>query len=545
MKITELSIMNFFNYFNYVYLYCGILINWLNKLEDILINNKDNNKDIKLNIKLFENSNKDVSKKNYGESLLSLGRQCMNYYKGNYNENTLSIFYYFDENYGDYVEASSGINLYYFINNKSYKIEEFLNGLNYEFEYITEKINKRDTLLFQSLLYYSQYLDKNEKLFQNYIPLIEKIFDKNQNCIGTYFENTGGDVFQPQSSDCINYIKNQFKYYIYYFIYPSFIFNNEIGIFCENRDLSLLDLSKFNNYVNFYEMIDSIINSNYHKDNNLNELFKVRAINYILNNDSLIHIFIDEIYKLKRDNIHSEIYEIDQRNKIITDTFVIKIDKKGKKYSKSDFNRLKDALDNNNNIDYSKALSLKPIKNQNKGAKKQKIKLKLKTDDSQSQSKSKLYFASYVNNPYRTERVPILGYTGHIPNAKFDFGLIKSRQFEKAFLNEFYKKEKNNISIFESLIARDEERNSNKNKKGIKIVKNNDKFVNVFDLMFTVKSVNKNVIELYKNDISSVLNQYSEPKVFNDLLHYAFPKKEVKDVELNWDLISKYVNDNP
>ena len=125
------------------------------------------------------------------------------------------------------------------------------------------------------------------------------------------------------------------------------------------------------------------------------------------------------------------------------------------------------------------------------------------------------------------------------------FVLTKSKQFEKFFLNQFYKKEKNDIKIFESLIARDEERNNNKNKRGKKKVINNDKFVNVFDLMFTVKSVNRNVIELYKNDISGVLSQYSEPKVFNDLLNHAFPKKEVKDVNINWDLITKYVNDNP
>ena len=548
MKITELSKMSFFNYFNYVYLYCEILISWLNKVEDMLAYKKDEDKDFKLDIKLFENTDKNVSKKNYGDSLLILGRQCMNVYKSDNNINaTLSMFYYFDENFGDYVEASNGVNLYYFINNKLYLIKNFLKEIkkyyNEEIQLITEKIDKRDNSFFQYLMDSNLYFKQNKELFKNYTPLTDKILEKNQNFIATYLENTAGNVTQPKYYDCVEYIKYQFNYYLNSFIYPALLFNNEIGAFCENRFLSF-DLLKYKNYVNFYEMINSIINSNYHKDNILNELFKVRAINYILNNDSLIHIYIDEIYKLKRDNINSKIEYFKERNKPLTDTFIIKIDEKGKKYGKSDFNRLKDALENNNNdLDYSKLISSKPIKNQNKGTKKKKIKYKLKIND--TQSKSKLYFASYVNNPYRKENVPILGYSGNIPNEKFDFGLTKSKQIEKAFLNEFYKKEKNNITIFESLMARDEERNNNKNKKGKKQVKNNDKFVNVFDLMFTVKSVNRNVIELYKNDISGVLSQYSEPKVFNDLLNHAFPKKEVKDVNINWDLITKYVNDNP
>ena len=551
MKITELSKMSFFNYFNYVYLYCEILISWLNKVEDMLAYKKDKNEDedFKLDIKIFENSDKNVSNKNYGDSLLILGRQCMNVYKSDNNNinTTLSMFYYFDENIGDYVETSNGFNFYYFTSNKLYLIKNFLKEIkkydNEEIKLITEKIDKRDNSFFQYLIDRNLYFEQNKELFKNYTPLTDKILEKNQNFIGIYLENTAGNVNQPKYYDCVEDIKYQFNNYLNSFIYPALLFNYEIGAFCENRFLSF-DLLKYKNYVNFYEMINSILNSNYHKDNNLNELFKARAIYYILNNDSLIHIYIDEIYKLKRDNMNSKIDYFKERNKPLTDTFIIKIDEKGKKYGKSDFNKLKDALENNNNdLDYSKLISSKPIKNQNKGTKKQKIKYKLKTND--TQTKSKLYFASYVNNPYRKENVPILGYTGFIPNEKFDFGLTKSKQFEKVFLNQFYKKEKNDIKIFESLIARDEERNNNKNKRGKKKVINNDKFVNVFDLMFTVKSVNRNVIELYKNDISGVLSQYSEPKVFNDLLNHPFPKKEVKDVKINWDLITKYVNENP
>ena len=542
MKIIELSKMNFFNYFNYVYLYCGILISWLNKVEDMLVYREDNkyeSEGVKLDLKIFENSDKDASSKNYRESLLNLGRQYMNIYKSENNTKSLSMFYYFDENLGDYAETSNGVNFYHYLNNKVYVIEKFIKDIKnlYDIKFIAEKIDKKETLFLQFLLDSSFNIEENKELFKNYFPLIDKLLEKNQNFIGTYLGNTSGDVAQPKFYDCVGYVKYQFNYYLNSFIFPCLLFNSEIATFCENRDVICLDLSKYKDYINFYEIINSIINSNYHKDNNLNELFKIRAIHYILNNDSLIHLFIDEIYKLKRDNKNSKIDEFSQRNQPLTDTFIIKIDERGKKYGKSDFNKLKDALDNND-----KEISSNSNK-KNKGIKKQKLKLKLKTNS--GQSKSKIYYASYINNPYRAVNVPVLGYSGYIPCAKFDFGITESKQIEKAFLNEFYKKEKIQYKIFESLVVRDEERNGNKNKKGKKIVKNNDKFVNVFDLMFTVKSVNRNVIELYKNDISSVLSQYSDPKVFNDLLHHAFPKKEDKDVEINRDLITKYINENP
>ena len=83
-----------------------------------------------------------------------------------------------------------------------------------------------------------------------------------------------------------------------------------------------------------------------------------------------------------------------------------------------------------------------------------------------------------------------------------------------------------------------------KNEKKHFIIKQ-EVFVNVFDFIFTVKSIQRNEIVLYINDISNVLDNYSKPDTFIELLNYPFGQKTAEDIEINWDIIEKYVNENP
>ena len=54
----------------------------------------------------------------------------------------------------------------------------------------------------------------------------------------------------------------------------------------------------YNNIVDFSELIQSISETKYHNNEELNSLFHIRAINYIINGNSLIALFVHELINL-------------------------------------------------------------------------------------------------------------------------------------------------------------------------------------------------------------------------------------------------------
>lgn len=62
--------------------------------------------------------------------------------------------------------------------------------------------------------------------------------------------------------------------------------------------------------------------------------------------------------------------------------------------------------------------------------------------------------------------------------------------------------------------------------------------------MFIIKIINRNKIVVCQNNISSVLEEYYEPNIFLALLDYDFRDKKEKKVQLNMDIIEKYINEN-
>ena len=79
---------------------------------------------------------------------------------------------------------------------------------------------------------------------------------------------------------------------------------------------------------------------------------------------------------------------------------------------------------------------------------------------------------------------------------------------------------------------------------GRKHIEYREKFVNVFDLIFTIKNISKNEICVCQNDISSVLEEYYDPNTFMSLLNHGFHDKKEKEVQLNMDIIEKYISEN-
>ena len=233
-----------------------------------------------------------------------------------------------------------------------------------------------------------------------------------------------------------------------------------------------------------------------------------------------------------------------KRKGVIADTFIVKVvEGKG---VKNEFNTLKITLDNNNYINdvlhYSR---LKPIKtnNNNKNKTKKKIKLKLKSRN--KNMNENIYFSTYQNNSYKRENIPSLSYEGYVPSMQFIVGKSKGMIINEAFRNEYLKRDRkveNPLKFWIDNLGLNED--PCKKFPGRRHIDYREKFVNVFDLIFSIKSISKNEIIVYKNNISSVLDEYYEPNIFMSLLNYGFHDKKEKEVQLNMDIIEKYINEN-
>ena len=169
------------------------------------------------------------------------------------------------------------------------------------------------------------------------------------------------------------------------------------------------------------------------------------------------------------------------------------------------------------------------------------MKLKLKQDSRNSKINENIYFSTYKKNIYKRKNVPTLGYEGHVPTIQTISGKTNGMIFNDIFRNEYFKRDikvknlLNNIGLNE---------NPKKKFPGRRHFDYREKFVNVFDLIFSIKSISKNEIVVYQNDISSVLEEYYEPNTFLSLLNYGFHDKKEKEVQLNMDIIEKYINEN-
>ena len=388
------------------------------------------------------------------------------------------------------------------------------------------------------LLFSNERVDENDKnIFNIFKPLFESIFEENKNYIYSYLKETAAIAEEPNYGNCLSLITYKFYNFFSNYIIPCLLFNYRLRVFCEDID-GYFGNTCYKIYINWIEIIKSINKTIYHKNKNLNELFKIRAINYVINGDSTVRLHIEELYKFIKNKKQND----------ITETFAIKV-VDGKRV-KNEFNNLKMILiDNNNRNDYLHHSRIKPIrtnnnKSNNKPKKKIKLKLKLKLGDQNSINtmiNENIYFSAYIDNVYKRGNVPTASYDGYIPAMKFMYGKSKGMLINEAFRNEYLKRDKvienplNNLGMNE-----DENRKISERKHMDYRVK----FVNVFDLMFSIKSISRNEIVVCQNNISSVLDEYYEPNTFLALLDYGFRDRKEKEVQLNMDIIEKYINEN-
>ena len=149
-----------------------------------------------------------------------------------------------------------------------------------------------------------------------------------------------------------------------------------------------------------------------------------------------------------------------------------------------------------------------------------KVKYKLKNNNNKSsRNKNYLFYSTYVDNCFKRENIPSISYKGHIPGLIFSIGKTKKKAIDEAFLNPFLVKKKEKTNFFGNF----EERIKFEGKK--KKETNNEILVNVFDLMFSVKSISRNEIVLCKNNVENIISQYSDDNLLIPTLNYAFQFK--------------------
>ena len=546
---SDVSQINLVNYFSYLNICCEVIMDWLRKIGDIIefsryLRKKFSNFQIRFKI----NSNEKQAKEEFGESLYRLGSSIIK----NNNDNNLpliSISYYLDENKKDYVETSSGQELIEFVTNKLISLNKFkcdlilikeenIHNRFGQLYLINKAINEKNINYMYELLFSNERVDENDKnIFNVFQPLFESIFEENKNYIYSYIKETAVIAEEPNYGKCLSLI--EYKFYIFFsnYIIPCLLFNYRLRVFCEDIDGYFGDTC-YKIYINWNEIIKSINKTKYHKNKNLNELFKIRAINYVINGDSTVRLHIEELYKFIKNKKQND----------ITETFAIKV-VDGKRV-KNEFNNLKMILDDNNNrndyLHYSKIKLIKTNNNKsnNKPKKKIKLKLKLKLGDQNSKNTTineNIYFSTYIDNVYKRGNIPSTSYDGYVPATKFMYGKSKGMLINDAFRNEYLKKDKIIENPLNNLGLNDDE---NKKISERKHMDYKVKFVNVFDLMFSIKSINRNEIVVCQNNISSVLDEYYEPNTFLALLDYGFRDKKEKEVKLNMDIIEKYINEN-
>ena len=83
------------------------------------------------------------------------------------------------------------------------------------------------------------------------------------------------------------------------------------------------------------------------------------------------------------------------------------------------------------------------------------------------------------------------------------------------------------------------------NRKGKRFIEpNKEFFVNIYDLMFTIKSVSRNEIVLIKNNVNNIIEKYEDENKLMEMLNYTFPQKTEKDAIFPYDLVQKYVQES-
>ena len=290
-----------------------------------------------------------------------------------------------------------------------------------------------------------------------------------------------------------------------YYIPENIIYNENLYNFVEDIT-NEGPIFKYETYIDFSELISSIKKTRFHNDDKLNSLFQVRAINYIINGDSLINIFIHELI--------NNLSYIDKKYIKILTNYKIKVFPENEfssnlNSSRSLININNDNNDNNNDL-YQININGKLLVTK-KNNKKIIYKLKIENKSILKKNKCSIDLTNKENNTiklikkpnynnkeiyYKFPGLPIIGYKGYIPQMKFFNGISYSKIVKSIFDNGLYlkkvDKKNNNTQI-----------NTNKKITNEKIVINCENKPLIKNIIIKKASNNKNNIISSQKDITN------------------------------------------
>ena len=440
------------------------------------------------------NKDKINSKKSSEDSIFELANDILDKLR-KYNKNKIKVKYkvnfYFNEKKENFVETYNDNDLINFIQEKYNLIATFFNNLyneNSSLIQISADISDK-----------SLYIKKlNEKIIYNILK--RKLFNYNfiigeeekEKIISVFFSC----LFKENQNLISSYLKNIFDD-INKPNYEDFIFSIEKEIDkiiynylepCLSFNFKIYNLLKLEKDPIIIMNTKININSSFHRYNynnyiNLSEIiFSILSTKYhsINNLNSLFQIKSLINKAMKR---HLD-YKLIEKKK-----FIIKIEE-GKTYTSEDF------------IIFQKSLEMKE-ENQKKENKDTSIIQKFKKNKTVQYKLNKFDIDVKYNNNY------------------FPFKSIY-------YLNgEEYKHEKSKSNYF---------------RKKAKVIEKNN-FINVYDLIFTIKEIDQNnTIIIQMNDISEILKHYSKEETFNSLVnnHFCYIINEEEEKKMI-GIIKKYL----
>ena len=419
------------------------------------------------------------------------------------------LYYYFNEEKETFIEI--------FTDEFPYKYEKENFVVGYIDNYLTEtkldiKIDKDklDDNIMKNELYiklvnlvHSFGIKINKKNINYFLNLFEPVYNKYNNYLESFFTNITNTKIYKSYIDFENELINEFKNNFSLNIFPSLKFSQDLYIFLNNFKFFKNNINIGQDiFVDFSELIKSINDTKYHQNEKLDKKFKINAINYIINGNSNISYFIKHLYSIIYEKINkSDFCSFKKRNKNIKEFFTIKIQQGGRKF---DIN------------DAKKILYIFPPEENNNPQLKNKDKIFVN-------GKSKFYYSIVTKNIFKRKNIPIPDYSGHIP-LKLK-RCSKSIEFDisHAFLNNTMTLDKN---MFIKL-----DKKTKKKKKG-------KKYINVFEFMYSVKSVENNTMVLEKNDVGKILKNYSDnDETFFEFINNAFSDRKNEKFLIDWDRI--------
>ena len=201
-------------------------------------------------------TNKEQAKNNLSKSMHLLGIDLLNCFFKKQEKNfeykmPITISYYFNDEQNDFVETYTNHNLTYFIRNKLYNVDSFIdnsfkNKINKKIIIPNRNETNKGNLNFIINLFwphckmgnYFKYFFKNGffNIFYNNddwtnLTISEKELPFDKNMISFYLEKTAENYLEPNYDNFLYSIRNNIKEFFNDYLYPLILFNFNLCCF--------------------------------------------------------------------------------------------------------------------------------------------------------------------------------------------------------------------------------------------------------------------------------------------------------------------------